>query len=100
MNYCVGDKVYALRVLGRSACSEAPSMLFAMRGDELEILKVCPPTSYDRRTWYEVKLIRGSGSFFVTSRDITKMKHFDFNYSEFQKEMDREKASQYSGYRY
>lgn len=100
MNYSVGDKVYALRVLGRSACSEAPSMLFAMRGDELEILKICQPTSYDKQTWYEVRLLRGCGSFYVTSGDITKMKHFDFNYSEFEKEIDRDKAIRYSGYGY
>ena len=30
MEYEAGDTVYALRVLGRDACCEAPSMLFAI----------------------------------------------------------------------
>jgi hypothetical protein len=98
MSFDVGDTVYALRVLGRSACCEAPSMLFAMRGDELEILKVHEPKPHDKTTWYEVRLKRGSGEFFVTSGDITKMKHFEFNYSEFQKELDKERARDYGGW--
>lgn len=48
MEFKVGDTVYALRVLGRSACCEAPPMLFAMRGDELEIVDVCDKTVYDK----------------------------------------------------
>lgn len=98
MSFDVGDTVYALRVLGRSACCEAPSMLFAMRGDELEILKVHEPEPCDKTTWYEVRLKRGCGEFFVTSGDITKMKHFEFNYSEFQKELDKERARDYGGW--
>jgi len=98
MSFDVGDTVYALRVLGRSACCEAPSMLFAMRGDELEILKVHEPKPYDKTTWYEVRLKRGSGEFSVTFGDITKMRHFEFNYSEFQKELDKERARDYGGW--
>ena len=94
----VGDTVYAMRVLGRTACCEAPSMLFAMRGDELEILEVCEPTKYDSKVWYKVRHKRGSSSFSVTSGDITKMKHFEFNYSEFQRELDKEKAREYGGW--
>lgn len=97
-DYDVGDKVYATRLLGRSACCEAPSMLFARRGDELEILKVCEPTKYDGKVWYEVKLLRGGSSFHVTRGDITKMKHFEFNYSDFQREWDEQKARELSGW--
>ena len=55
MSFDIGDTVYALRVLGRSACCEAPSMLFAMRGDELEVVEINPPTEYDTKTWYVVR---------------------------------------------
>lgn len=94
----VGDTVYALKVLGRSACSDAPSMLFAMRGDELKVINIETPTKYDKRTWYECRLKRGSGSFFVTSGDITKMKHFESNYSDFERNWNEEKARQYRGW--
>lgn len=93
-----GDTVYALKVLGRSACSEAPSMLFAMRGDELEVLNIELPTKWDMRTWYECRLKRGSGSFFVTARDITKMKHFESNYNDFDRSWDEDKARHYRGW--
>lgn len=98
MDYEIGDTVYALRVLGRNACCEAPSMLFAMRGDELEIIEIEGTNQYDKKFWYKVRLKRGPGSFYVTSGDITKMKHFDHNYDSFQKEWDKEKAREYSGY--
>lgn len=94
----VGNTVYALKVLGRSACSDAPSMLFALRGDELLVLAIEKPTEYDKRTWYECRLKRGSGSFFVTSGDISKMKHFESNYGDFIRYMDEEKAKQYRGW--
>ena len=97
-DFKIGDTVYALRVLGRSACCEAPSMLFAMRGDELEVVDIQKPTDYDSRTWYVVKHKRGTGQFYVTSGDITKMKHFEFNYSDFQRYLDQEKAREYGGW--
>lgn len=98
MSFDIGDTVYALRVLGRSACCEAPSMLFAMRGDELEAVEINPPTEYDTKTWYVVRHKRGTGQFSVTSGDITKMKHFEFNYSEYQRYLDQEKAREWGGW--
>lgn len=94
-----GDTVYALDVLGRHACTDAPSMLFCKRCAELIVLKVHPPTPYEKRTYYECRLKNGSNSFFVTSQWITKMKHFDHNYSSFQRDIDNEKVKEYLGYR-
>lgn len=98
MEFKAGDTVYALRVLGRSACCEAPAMLFAMRGDELEIVTVCDKTSYDTKQWYKVRLKNGYSTFHVTSGDITLMKHFDYNYSQFQRDWDKEKAREFGGW--
>lgn len=92
-----GDTVYALDVLGRKACSEAPSMLFAERGDELIVLKVHPPTQYEKRFQFECRKVRGTGSFFVSARWITKMRHFEHNYSSYQKQWDWERVKEYRG---
>lgn len=94
----VGDTVYTLRVIGRPNSCEAPSELFARRGDELVIVAIEYPSEYQRKTWYVVRHSKGSGQFRVTSGDITKMKHFDWNYSSFQRELDRNKEREYSGW--
>lgn len=92
-----GDTVYALDVLGRHACSEAPSMLFCERGDELVVLKVHPPTQHEKKTYFECRKVNGTGSFFVTGRWLTKMKHFSHNYDSFQKHYDWERIKEYRG---
>lgn len=93
----VGKTVYALQVLGRRSCCEAPSMLFAMRGDELIIEEIIPPSKYDSKTWYVCRQAKGGTPFHVTAGCITTMKHFNHNLDEVQRWADLEKAREYRG---
>lgn len=97
-DFKIGDTVYALRVLGIPNTCEHPSCLFARRGDELVIQDIEYPSEYQRKTWFVVRPVRGGSAFHVTSGDITKMKHFSWNYSDFQKELDRNLEREYGGW--
>lgn len=93
------DTVYALKVLGCRATCDHPSMFFCLRGAELQVVAIEPPNQYSKLWWYEVKNSNGA-TFFVTFGNITKMKHFDQNYSNFEKELDKKTMYELLGYQW
>lgn len=93
--YKVGETVYILRLLYKEACSEAPSMVFAKRGDECKIKEI-KKSEWSNKIWFV--LDKSGVEVYATSGDFTRMKHFDCNYSTFQRDLDNEKIRQLSGW--
>lgn len=92
-----GDTVWSTGVLGMKASCEHPPALFCIRGDELEVLEITPPTKYEKKVMYKCRLKRGTGHFWIYRSGFTKTKPFNHNMTGYEF-WDGEKIRDYGGY--